>query len=484
MKVIFFLSAALLASAHGDCTHGRLFVSDADSTTVHVIDLNESLENLAPEASLNVPGEAGINLKATGSMKEVAAMYRGDETIGFTDGVVSFFDAGVSAILHGDHYDIAYRTPSMIENAGFECSRVVHYTPHADKIAFFCDGTYGDEAAGIDQQNSTVWVIDETKFGDPSESALVFNMTLQGSHHGVAIAVDDDHILYSLATPDRIARTPGIGETEALPSTFVIEDFEGNVIHNLDDTDDPSKSCLGFHGEWAHDNQFALGCDDNHGGILRVDYNPSTETYSSFAVSYPEGFEGHRTGSFAGHSYAEHIAANFAVSGGASHLLAFTTDDSQITENMVLPLPVRQCAFAYEQGSADHILVFLPTGSFHVFEYHDDTWEEKVNVQVVEGMTECSEALFVAGFGQAFVLVKESRVIHAIDLDHVDHGDVDIYTSTLGFTPFDAVVAGVPTEVACEMEGHEHEHSGSAAFTYQFSFYLLLASLIFSQAMV
>jgi hypothetical protein len=34
---------------------------------------------------------------------------------------------------------------------------------------------------------------------------VVFSTTLQSSRHGVAVPVDDDHVLYSLASPERLS---------------------------------------------------------------------------------------------------------------------------------------------------------------------------------------------------------------------------------------------------------------------------------------
>ncbi|CAB9518781.1 expressed unknown protein [Seminavis robusta] len=431
------------------CSHGKLFVSDDNNTNIYVFDVSTgALEDLTPEYTItDAPGKAGLNMKATSSFTEIGVMFRGSEELGYTDGVVSFLDTGARTEMHGDHYDLTWETPSFIENAGFECARVIHYTPHDDRIALFCDGTYGDEEAGIEPVNSTIWIVDETKFGSTTESAVIYTKTLQGSHHGAAAPVDDGHIMYSLATPDRINRTPGVGVTQALPDTFVVEDYEGNLLHSIDDTSNPDTSCVGFHGEWAHDNQFALACNADHGGILRVDYDETAGTYTSRALSYPAAHNESRTGSFTGHDNAHHVVGNFAGP-EAFFLMAFEPDDMELTENQLLPLPARQCAFAYEKGAAETVLVFLPTGSFHVFQYHDSAWEQKAEVQVVTNMTECSEVLFVPGVGQAFVFEKNNQ-------------------------PFDAAVAGAPEEVICGRkveqhteeggEDHNHEHEGDEA---------------------
>lgn len=281
------LLSVAMADDHITCTYGKLFVSDADSSSVHVFDISSgNLEMLSPETSITVAGSGGVNLDTTSSGKEVAAIYRGNEDLGFTDGAVSFFDTGVHTESHGDHDVVEYDAPSVIENAGFECARAIHYVRHDNKIAIFCDGSY----THVPQVNSTVWVVDESKFGASNgESAVVFSEILQGSHHGVAVPVDDNHVLYSLATVDRINRTPQ-GVDYALPATFQVVDYEGQVLHSIADESSPDMSCSGFHGSAASDNTISLACDADHGGILIVNYEDQvapSSAYTSRALSYP-----------------------------------------------------------------------------------------------------------------------------------------------------------------------------------------------------
>ena len=69
----------------------------------------------------------------------------------------------------------------------------------------------------VPQLNTTIHVVDVTKLGSTSESAIVHSIKLQGAHHGVAIPVDDGHVLHSLALDDRVNRVPN---TTSLPTTF------------------------------------------------------------------------------------------------------------------------------------------------------------------------------------------------------------------------------------------------------------------------
>lgn len=102
----------------------------------------------------------------------------------------------------------------------------------------------------------------------------------------MAIPVDEDHLLHSVALPERVLRNT---EASSLPSTFQVVDFEGNVLHRIADLEDPNANCAGFHGSAAlPNNTFVLACDEVHGGVVIVNYEPATETYKSRALLYPD----------------------------------------------------------------------------------------------------------------------------------------------------------------------------------------------------
>lgn len=467
------LTGAPFAAAEEQCSHGKLYVSDAASTMVHVFDaetLGQAPEGstVASEHSVDIPqGKPGLVLNPSGQGLSVGVLFRGTEELGYTDGIVTFLDTGLIVDDHGDHMDFEYETsPAEITNAAFSCSRPIHWTPHDDKIAIFCDGNFGLTAE--DQANSTIWVVDESLFGDVAESAIVFQTTLLGTHHGVAVPVDDNHILYSLPTQDRVDRTElGAARGGSLPATFRVTDYQGNERHAIADTSDPDMSCAGFHGEWAHSNQMALACDATHGGILRIDYDANGATYTSRALTYPPEFENHRTGTFAGHDDAGLVIGNFA--GGPpeaplAHLMAFDPNDAELTADQIFTLPASHCAFAFEKGEAHAILVMLPTGDLHVLEYEENNggWNQLAQATVLQGgVEECSELKFVAGVQQAFLLHKASQTLHVVDLAHVEEGELETHSVQLDFVPSDAVVSGVTSEIACKGHDHEGENVGS-----------------------
>ncbi|KAL3907112.1 MAG: hypothetical protein SGARI_003697 [Bacillariaceae sp.] len=118
---------------------------------------------------------------------------------------------------------------------------------------------------------------------------------------------------------------------------------------------------------------------------------------------------------------------------------------------------MRQCAYQFEVGTGEHLLVLMPDGVLHVFEVADGVLTLVMSETIVEGMTTCNEAAFVSGIGQAFVATPADNTLYAIDLSHIEEGEMEVVTTTLPFTPTAMTVSGFELEHACGIEHHDHE---------------------------
>lgn len=466
----------VLVSAAEECTHGMLYISDASSSIIKAFDLDgTSLKDLSVVESI----DTGMNeqwLHSSNVMNSVmlTSMFRGTAP-SFADGKVRFVHTGVNTESHGDHIHIEKSPVSFRDNGLITCARPIHYVPGDNKIAIFCDGSFGTSME--EQINSTVWVVDEDLLMT-SESAKVYNHTLLGSHHGVAIPLSNDHVLYSLAMDQRVNRTAG---SSSLPNTFRIVDFEGNTVHDIDDEADQNNSCLGFHGSGVAANAFALGCSSDHGGILVGKYieGVTNTAYLTEALLYPGSYEAHRTGIFADHPKSNYIVGNFAGP-DSFHLVAFNPsnlESNSISDNHLQVLGQRLCSFDFEKSGGEYLLVWLASGILEVYKI-EPSWSLVAEIQVVDGMTECSQASMVVGYGQVFAIEPGAKKIYAIGLDHLDHDhEISIATSTVDFIPFSAVVAGVPEGASCHMEEDDHVHTSSGSSDFNLSV-LVSASLV------
>jgi hypothetical protein len=289
-----------------------------------------------------------------------------------------------------------------------------------------------------------VWVVDERALGQ-GDQALVFTKELAGSHHGVVVPVDDNHVLVSVPTPERVTKA---ADSSALPDGFTVYDYDAQVLHGLNEVEDPSRSCSGFHGSGVVGNSFVFACDQDHGGLLVVDYGEAV-TYTSRALSYPDKFKAHRTGTLESSRGSELVVGNFADRGANDYkLVAFSPRDQQgtIDDDQFLNLDAPQCSFQFEQSEGeDLILVWLPTGNLQVYAIHPE-WMLIADIQVFADMSSCDGTQMTAGQGHAYVMRGES--LH--DVIFHDLTSVEINTFELGFTPSSAVVTGVSAGHACD----------------------------------
>ena len=438
---------------HLSCTHGKLFVSDAVSgSTIHVIDLNSG-SNLTVGSTVEVDGGAGANeLYISDSREVVGVLYYGSEATNYTDGVVNWIHTGVEL---EDDGSVEYDAPTVLPNGAFDCILPLHFSANGDMIAIFCDGSYDI------QDNSTIWIVDEAKLSATSTdgNAIMYNTTILSSHHGNAVLIGDDHLLYSLPTADRISRNVN-GTDDELGNAFAVTDMTGTVVFTADDPSSSDTHCSGHHGIANTHHTAILACDEVHGGVLLISYDESSSAFSSRALAYP--VEGHRSFHFEQYNKGPNIVGDLLVYDPSSntsalssfHLFAFSSDDTQLTENHAVKLPTEQyqCGFSYEKSEGNIILAFVAEGLLLAYEFESE-WTELARLQVVENMTECSQAVFASGYMQAFVLTTaaDNATLHAIDLSKVrTEGKMSTYaTSPIDFIPYYAVVAGVPLNSEC-----------------------------------
>ena len=442
------------------CTHGKLFVSDTATSQIHVINLNliEPVGSLVVETSVTVEGGPGaMDVYTTANGKVVATLYGGTAAANYTDGVINWIHTGIELVNHGDHSDVSFDPPTVLPNGAFRCANAVHFERNGGQIGIFCDGSFSGFI------NSTIWVIDESILEAGEESPIVYNATLLSSHHGVAVPVADDHVLYSVASPERINRGANASDY-SLPSFFDVLDISnGTVIHQVDDSSSIHTHCSGYHGAAYFENTVILACDEIHGGVLIVELNETSDAaYSSRALSYPSDstYDGYRAAHFEQHTKSDYIVSDFNNGEDMFNLMAFQPSDTVLTEKNLLPLSTLQCGFALEKSAGEVVVLLMPDGMVSAYEFDSATgWMKIAELLVYEEMSACNEVIFVVGYVQAFVItVNDDPTIYAVDLHHVHEGEMSYTTSSLDFVPYSAVVGGVPPLVACSFDGAEHDH--------------------------
>lgn len=233
----------------------RLLVSDLDSATVSVLDL-ESGEVLG---RFSTPGPAG-SAYASPSGQYGVVVHRDENR-------VSVIHSGLRLEDHGDHADLIQGNPYVLStlNVGREPT---HYWAHGDEIVIFNDA------------DGTVAVLNERLFGLSLEYTSV---TTAQPDHGAAVALGDTVLAgyYDLGQVDAYSRD---GE--------LLETVEG---------------CPGLHGEATLGDTAAFGCED---GVLLVHVRDGDVT--STKIANPAGTpEGVHVGTVRAHDAAEVFVGNF-----------------------------------------------------------------------------------------------------------------------------------------------------------------------------
>jgi hypothetical protein len=153
-------------------TYGYLYISDQGSTKIRSYDLDQSnLANMDTTQTIDTGLSTAQFLEDTSNGAVLASIHRGSAGARYTDGRVIFINSGVTHDEHG----IEKVSPSIYSTDGVNCSRPIHFALNDKKIAIFCDGFYPAPYNASLQINTTLWIVDENKFGS---GAVIYNKTL------------------------------------------------------------------------------------------------------------------------------------------------------------------------------------------------------------------------------------------------------------------------------------------------------------------
>lgn len=243
------------SETHEHAAGARLLVSDADSSTVAVLDV--ATGRLL--ASFSTPGEAG-SVYPSPSGQYGLVLHRDQNR-------VSVIHSGLRLEDHGDHADLVQGAPHVLHtlNVGREPT---HYWAHGDDIAIFNDA------------DGTVALLDERTFGLSLDFAQV---AAAGPDHGAAVVLGDAVLVgyYELGRVDAYSR-------------------DGELLEALE-------GCPGLHGEATLDDVAAFGCED---GVLLVHLHEGE--ISATKIGSPAGTaDDVRVGTLTAHEDADVFVGNF-----------------------------------------------------------------------------------------------------------------------------------------------------------------------------
>jgi hypothetical protein len=191
-----------------------------------------------------------IDLDVEGTITGLYASpsYRYAVAVQGATGVVNFLDSGVEAEEHGDHVDVSFTTPSVMELA-LAGTKPAHVTQHEDQIVIFFDGEEGAPAE--------IRVVTETGIG---AGTVLAEYTDNIHQHGAAQAWGD----FLVST----VRDGSITPATTLPTMVKISERHEDHFDEYEIFDAPEQACPGLHGSAQNIGFITFGCSD---GVLVIE---------------------------------------------------------------------------------------------------------------------------------------------------------------------------------------------------------------------
>ncbi|MAQ18746.1 MAG: hypothetical protein CMN30_28610 [Sandaracinus sp.] len=301
----------------GDLTLGRLLVSDHESATTWIFDLDDESPALLDTWTTAAPSRVYADRHG-----------RYGYLVQTTANRVDVVDSGIVFESHVDHYHIHEEAPEQLELV-FEGTGPTHFTVHDGWATAFYDGS------------GSVDTLQERSIS--AGSPMIRNIVPGPAHHGVAV-VAFGHMLATVGT-----------EGEALPSevgVWPVTDLAG-------EPELMAGPCPGLHGEAAAGDFVLFGCSD---GVLVVELHG--DHFHTGSIANPEGTpEGTRVGSLVAHEDLPVFIGNWGSEG-----LAIIDPEAGSITPVATPAPVVSFALDME---GEHLYALTADGNLHRLEAMD-----------------------------------------------------------------------------------------------------------------
>ncbi len=226
---------------------GRILITEKDSNLAHVysIDKNKVIQTL-PLAN------KGAVLYTSPNGRYALASFRDNS-------IVHFYDSGLLAEAHGDHYHYPASAVSQVSHV-FN-GVLAHYQTYAGQAVMFDDGTgkTGNPIDDFEKQASFSVISDAT-----IATGKWVSQTLANNMHGTAEPVNDKFII---ATKRNVAET-------SLPNLLTVYEKHDDHFHSHQEL---TEECPLLHGSATNGKYTVFGCAD---GIVTVTFD-GTETFTT-----------------------------------------------------------------------------------------------------------------------------------------------------------------------------------------------------------
>ena len=295
----------------------------------------------------------------------------------------SFYDTGLLAQGHGDHFHYYVQDPALT-GISVEAPHPGHVVPHAGRTALFADGT------------GQITLFDPASLADGSLGEVKETAT-DDPHHGVAVPLEGGGLLLTQGTEDE-------------RSTVQVKDASGKVVAQTDD-------CPGIHGE-------AAAKPTEAGDVISIGCGNGPVVYRDGAFhKVPVQQEYQRSGNQKGHPSSPIVLADHKVekdpAGGTERpteiALIDTRDATMTTVDLGSPYWFR----SLDRGPNGEALVLTYDGELNILD--PESGKILHEVPVAAQWTEPDEwqqpgPMMAVADGTAFVVDPASKKLTMVDV--------------------------------------------------------------------
>lgn len=434
VSALFVLSAIMLSACGTPSSPPSENSPSASSTTSTTQEIKEG-STLSSRIALTYDG--GVMMVDGRTMKLINTLDKegflrlsptGDNRhLAVADGSsYQLLDAGTWEQPHGDHAHI-YTTEPTLSPLNLNADHTGHVINHADKTAFFADGT------GEFQVLNPAQLTGENQLTVKNVDAQT--VKLPSPHHGFAIPLHGNQFLVSVGTED--ARTGA-----------AVIDAKGKVLQE-------NKNCPGVHGEAiAADETITIGCENGaliyqNGKFTKID-NPE-DPYS-------------RSGNMAGSTKSDVVLADYKTDQDAElerpEQFSLINTSNKTRTKVQLPDGISYTFRSLARGPEGEALLLTTDGKLRYFD--EKTGKELGNISLMDAWKESETwqdprpALWVDG-ETAYITDPSQKKLMAVSLKNLGNGKAEKFAEmTLPETPNE--ISGVSGKATVTKNPSAHNH--------------------------
>lgn len=388
-----------------DGPFARLVVADAEEAKVRVLDLKDGAEL----ASYDIASPASVYITESGRLAVLVQRNNANPSLQR----VNFLDSGVILEEHGDHLHEELEPPALlplsIQGHTDGPKRPGDTTIFNGYVSLHLDGLFVAAAGETPERhvNAQNFLIREDHLLDATTADLVLQTDRQ---HGFALMTHRNRIL--MTVPNSPPSGSVLGVTARAAS-------DGSVLQTFADVDDPIERCIGAHGQARVGEHYLIGCNQQDGGVMALNWNETSSEFDVRKIAYPHEMDSaptDRVSTLAWHPASSYAVGNWSPSNNRLIRIAPTASAIDAAADGYV-LDALSCGFGFERQDGTLVVALTRKGELHIVDVA--SWELQGTVAVLPDTSaelRCGGQLAL-GDGFAYVTDRDNGRVYEIDLN-------------------------------------------------------------------